>query len=407
MKYSFYPLLSDSRWDTVMLLNSNSEDDHWMLALGAKNHISVSVNEKPFETLEAFHSKNKSWLFGHLSYDLKNAVEALDSSGIERLGFPDLHFFEPEILVEHKNGKLHFHLGHDKKKEIENLLVQPFTEIKSQPLTLSARLSKKQYLEAIRKTLEHIQLGDVYEMNFCQELFAEGATLDPVPVYKNLNDATSAPFSSFYKIKNRYLISASPERYLKKTGRKIISQPIKGTTRRGSTSSEDLELKTALHNDPKERSENVMITDLVRNDLSRFAQKGSVKVEELCGIHSFKTVHQMISTVSCEVSEEVGLAKILRSTFPMGSMTGAPKVSAMQLIERYENMKRGLYSGSVGYIKPNGDFDFNVVIRSLQYNAGSKYLSAMVGGAITSGSDPTREYEECMLKAEALRRALD
>jgi para-aminobenzoate synthetase component 1 len=205
---------------------------------------------------------------------------------------------------------------------------------------------------------------------------------------------------------DQFLISASPERFLKKEGSRIISQPIKGTTRRGQNETEDNELKEQLKNDPKERAENVMITDLVRNDLSRFAQKGTVKVDELCGLYTVKTVHQMISTVSCQVSENVGLAKILRSTFPMGSMTGAPKVSSMQLIERYENMRRGLYSGSVGYVTPDGDFDFNVVIRSLQYNAPKKYLSAMVGGAITSGSIPEKEYEECLLKVEALRKAL-
>lgn len=406
MKFSFWPALKSKRWEKVMLLNSNSHDNHWMLALGEKRSLTLSASGQPFETLEAFQKEKKSWLFGHLSYDLKNAVEDLSTEATSQLAFPDLHFFEPQIVLEHRDGELEFHTGASHRDEIEELLQASSGFENEREVMLRNRISRKDYIESIKRVLEHIQLGDVYEMNFCQEFFAESATIDPASVYHCLNDFSEAPFSAFYKLGDQFLISASPERFLKKEKNKIISQPIKGTTKRGNDEAEDNKLKEQLENDPKERAENVMITDLVRNDLSRFAEKGSVKVEELCGIHSFKTVHQMISTVSCEISEKVGLAKILRSTFPMGSMTGAPKVSSMQLIERYEKMKRGLYSGSVGYITPESDFDFNVVIRSLQYNSKNQYLSAMVGGAITSGSIPEKEYEECLLKAEALRKAL-
>ncbi|MFZ6050426.1 anthranilate synthase component I family protein [Halocola ammonii] len=406
MKFSFWPALKSKRWEKVMLLNSNSQDNRWMLALGEKRSVTLTADDQPFEKLEAFQKEKKSWLFGHLSYDLKNAVEDLSTKAASPLEFPDLHFFEPEIVVEHRDGELNFHTGKIHRTEIEELLQSTFNFEKEGEVILRNRISRKEYIESINRILKHIQLGDVYEMNFCQEFFAENVKIDPATVYHRLNGFSEAPFSAFYKLDDQFLISASPERFLKKEKNKIISQPIKGTTKRGKDEAEDSELREQLQNDPKERAENVMITDLVRNDLSRFAGKGSVKVDELCGIHSFKTVHQMISTVSCEVSEKVGLAKILRSTFPMGSMTGAPKVSSMQLIERYENMKRGLYSGSVGYITPDGDFDFNVVIRSLQFNSANHYLSAMVGGAITSGSIPEKEYEECLLKAEALRKAL-
>jgi para-aminobenzoate synthetase component 1 len=399
-------VLKSNRWKKVMLLNSNSQEDHWMLALGEKRSISISTEDNPFEKLEAFQKEKKSWLFGHLSYDLKNAVEDLSTAAGSKFNFPELHFFEPEVVVEHRNGGLIFHSGEELQEEIEKLLQSPFQPEASEEVVLESRISKADYTKSIERILSHIQQGDVYEMNFCQEFFAEDATIDPVAVYHRLNGFSEAPFSAYYQMGDQFLISASPERFLKKEGSRIISQPIKGTTRRGQNETEDNELKEQLKNDPKERAENVMITDLVRNDLSRFAQKGTVKVDELCGLYTVKTVHQMISTVSCQVSENVGLAKILRSTFPMGSMTGAPKVSSMQLIERYENMRRGLYSGSVGYVTPDGDFDFNVVIRSLQYNAPKKYLSAMVGGAITSGSIPEKEYEECLLKVEALRKAL-
>ena len=200
------------------------------------------------------------------------------------------------------------------------------------------------------------------------------------------------------------IFSGSPERFLKKVGSKLISEPIKGTAKRGLTKTEDEELIKSLVSDPKERAENVMIVDLVRNDLSKIATKNSVQVEELCQIYSFETVHQMISRISCDIKESASFTEIIKATFPMGSMTGVPKIRAMELIEEHESFKRGVYSGSIGYIKPNGDFDFNVVIRSLVYNRKNNYLSCSVGGAITIQSDPEKEYEECLIK---VKRILD
>ena len=244
-------------------------------------------------------------------------------------------------------------------------------------------------------------------MNFCHEFYAENAIVDPFEVYLKLNRVSPMPFSCFYRNKDKYLMCASPERFLKKEGSKIISQPIKGTIKRGVTPKEDEALKNQLLNDPKERSENVMIVDLVRNDLSRTAKKGSVKVDELFGIYSFPQVQQMISTVSAEVKEEHHFVDVIKYAFPMGSMTGAPKIKAMELIEKYETTKRGLYSGTAGYITPAGDFDFNVVIRSILYNASEKYLSFTVGNAITHNSISESEYEECLLKAKAMFEVLE
>ena len=160
-------------------------------------------------------------------------------------------------------------------------------------------------------------------------------------------------------------------------------------------------------NSAKDRSENVMVVDLVRNDLSKVCKEGTVRVDELYGIYSFPQVHQMISTVSGELKEEVCFTDILKATFPMGSMTGAPKNKVMHLIEKYEQTKRGIFSGAVGYISPNGDFDFNVVIRSIMYNADTSYLSFQTGSAITFYSDPEKEWEECLLKAEAIKVVLE
>jgi para-aminobenzoate synthetase component 1 len=201
-------------------------------------------------------------------------------------------------------------------------------------------------------------------------------------------------------------MSGSPERFLKREGDRLMSQPIKGTVRRGRSAEEDNALIDTLQSSEKERAENVMIVDLVRNDLSRIAQKATVEVTELCGIHSFQTVHQMVSTIECRLDKDKGLSDILRATFPMGSMTGAPKISAMKHIDRIEPEGRGSYSGSIGYITPTGDFDFNVLIRSLFHNSKTESLVANVGGAITSLSDAHQEYEECMLKAEAILKAV-
>ncbi|MEC7262982.1 MAG: anthranilate synthase component I family protein, partial [Bacteroidota bacterium] len=275
------------------------------------------------------------------------------------------------------------------------------------PVKIKMRIHKDTYFEKANSFLQHIHRGDIYEANFCQEFYAENSTIDPIAVYQKLNAISEPPFAVFMKLQERYLMCASPERYLKKMGQMVISQPIKGTAPRGKTKSEDLKFKTDLEHDEKEKAENIMIVDLVRNDLSKSALQGSVKVEELCKVHSYKQVHQMISTIISTVSKEKNPIELIKETFPMGSMTGAPKLSAMQIIENLEETKRGLYSGAVGYFDPNGDFDFNVVIRSILYNEANKYVSFSVGSAITSKSDPEKEYRECLLKAKAMRKVLE
>jgi len=247
----------------------------------------------------------------------------------------------------------------------------------------------------------------LYEANFCIEFYGENANIDPLEKFRKLNDISQPPFAVFFKNNKHFLLCASPERYLKKEGNLIVSQPIKGTAKRFPDPIEDEKSKTELASDPKERAENIMITDLVRNDLSHTAQKGSVQVAELCGIYSFMQVHQMISTVTSKLDPQYGVIDVLKTSFPMGSMTGAPKISAMKIIDLLEESKRGLYSGALGYFTPDGDFDFNVVIRSILYNQEKQYVSFSVGSAITSLSVPEKEYEECLLKAKAMREVLE
>ena len=277
----------------------------------------------------------------------------------------------------------------------------------SNSFKINHSVTQSDYLARVEQIKEHIHRGDVYELNYCVEFFSEKRTINPIATYNKLTNISPTPFAAFLKTGDRYLLSASPERYIKRIGNKVISQPIKGTAKRGATNESDIDLKTRLQNDPKEQSENIMITDLVRNDLAKVALRGSVKVEELMGVYTFPQVHQLISTISAEVDANTTWLDIVKATFPMGSMTGAPKMSAMQLIELYEVTKRGLYSGAVGYIAPNGDFDFNVVIRSLLYNHETNSLSFSVGSAITANSNAEQEYKECLLKASALLKALN
>jgi para-aminobenzoate synthetase component 1 len=272
---------------------------------------------------------------------------------------------------------------------------------------IQQRISKEEYLSKVNNMLDYIHRGDIYEANFCMEFFAENAVINPLEKFQKLNEISQPPFAVFFKNNKHFLLSATPERYLRKEGETLISQPIKGTAKRFVEAVEDEKSKQELASDPKERAENIMITDLVRNDLSRTAQKGSVHVDELCGIYSFLQVHQMISTISSKLDPKYSLVDALKLTFPMGSMTGAPKISVMKIIDDLEETKRGLYSGAIGYFTPEADFDFNVVIRSILYNQENQYLSFSVGSAITSLSIPENEYEECLLKAKAMLEVLE
>jgi para-aminobenzoate synthetase component 1 len=293
------------------------------------------------------------------------------------------------------------------EEDWETILKQEPIETKeSSVVTVQPRISKESYIEKVNTLLEHLHRGDVYEANFCMEFYAENTSINPLEKFERLNAISQTPFAVYFKNNQQYLLSATPERYLRKEGEHLISQPIKGTAKRFQDKTEDEQSKANLASDPKERAENIMITDLVRNDLSRTAQKGSVQVQELCAIYSFEQVHQMISTITSKLDNKYSNIDVLRMTFPMGSMTGAPKISVMKIIDELEETKRGLYSGAIGYFSPNGDFDFNVVIRSILYNQKNKYVSFSVGSAITSLSQPESEYEECLLKAKAMHEVL-
>jgi len=398
-----------NQFDVCCFLDSNHYKDAYsaydfVIAVDAQAELRCASGNA-FEQLKTFYELHKKWLFGFFSYDLKNETEDLHSNNADYLNFPDLFFFVPRYLIASKDGQVQMLIGDDAVLDEINSFIIPENGA-NDSIKIAQRLSKTQYLEKVDALKDHIARGDIYEVNFCQEFFAENATINPLQTFDHLNKVSPTPFAGYFKLYEQYILSATPERFLCKRGSRLASQPIKGTARRSMDLAEDEQIKTQLKNDIKEQSENVMIVDLVRHDLTKSAVKGSVKVDELFGIYSFPQVHQMISTISCELDPQVHFIDAIKNAFPMGSMTGAPKVKAMKLIETYEQTKRGVYSGSFGCITPEGNFDFNVVIRSILYNAVTKYLSFQVGGAITFQCDAEKEYEECLLKASAIMKVL-
>ena len=366
-----------------------------------------------FNTLKRFRQQNRDYLFGYLGYDLKNELEDLHSENLDPLKFPDLYFIQPEKLFLWKGDQLELlylsEFAGDMERDLEDILRErpghdgvPGTK----PL-IRPRMTREEYFARMQTILEHIHRGDIYEVNFCQEFYAGQCSIDPLAVYQKLNGISLAPFACFFRAGEKYLICSSPERFVRKEGNRIISQPIKGTAKRQADPAEDARARDRLASDPKERTENIMIVDLVRNDMSKRAMPGSVAVEELCGVYTFRQVHQLISTVTSVVGDSTDPIDLIRDLFPMGSMTGAPKISAMKIIEEQEETKRGLFSGAMGYFTPEGDFDLNVVIRSIQYNRDEAYLSISAGSAVTASSEIEKEYEECLIKARALIQALE
>jgi para-aminobenzoate synthetase component 1 len=386
-----------------------------LLAVGAVDSLEASAGEA-FSQLKRWALDRKEWLFGHFSYDLAAETEtgpARPAPKPDPIGFPDLFFFIPRILIELGPAGMRIGSFQDNQEAIwEAITGTAVMDAERAGMAgippPTARFTPEEYRERVTALQQHILRGDCYEINFCQEFFSQPAAMDPLTGWWSLSAASPNPFSCFYRLNDRYLLCASPERYLKKTGNRIFSQPIKGTSARyphlpaaDSASARD------LYHSAKDRSENVMVVDLVRNDLSKVCIPGSVRVEELYGIYPFPQVFQMISTISGAFRPELHWTDAIRETFPMGSMTGAPKHRVVALIDEYERSRRGIFSGAVGYVTPEGDFDLNVVIRSLLYNSGSRYLSYQVGSGITFYSDPVAEYEECRIKAGGILKALE
>jgi para-aminobenzoate synthetase component 1 len=378
------------------------------IAVGNKK---LKLNPPYFQSLKSYIKDNPTQkLFGYLGYDLKNELEKLKSENQESIAWKPMNFFVPECIILFEKNQLSIQ-SEDVNyyyNEIKNVLSSSESKEEGEFKIshLVAWTNKSEYINTVEKLRNHIEEGDIYEINYCINFSAYSQQINPIQVFKQLCQNSPAPFASFLKMDKKYIVSASPERYIKLKDNKIISQPIKGTARRGKTDLEDKENKKQLSESEKERAENMMIVDLVRNDLAKSAKTGSVKVDEIFGIYSFQQVHQMISTISAEKRDTVHPVDVIKNAFPMGSMTGAPKIRAMELIEEYENSKRNVFSGSIGYFNGENEFDFNVLIRSIYYDEETNNLNYQVGSAITYDSDAEAEYEECLLKAKAIEKTL-
>ncbi|MFM1771148.1 MAG: hypothetical protein RLZZ71_290 [Bacteroidota bacterium] len=394
-------------WDNdhFTFLPPNSNERQAFIAWGKKDAFVLNENNlEDIQKLNDWLAKKTLPVFGYISFEAKKLFEKDIYQNVSTDGSELIYFFEPQHIWKEENGNwipltetepnehsvIHTFISNYKKIEIAS---------NEEKLTFEMLESKDSYVEKIQSVLNHIQRGEYYETNFCMPLQANGELKDAFAHFSKMNNATEAPHAAYFNGDKLQLLCTSPERFIQKVENTIISQPIKGTVKRGATMDEDEENKVLLETSKKERSENIMIVDLVRNDLSRIAEKASVNVKSLCELHTFKTLHHLISTVEAKLPFNITFTEILAATFPMGSMTGAPKISAVQHMEKLEALDRGIYSGSFGVIESNGNFDFNVIIRSAVYNKEKKQTTIKVGSAITQASNAEAEYEECLLKA--------
>lgn len=375
-------------------------ENSFLIGIGCESEFVLGADLN-WSALDAFIQQNKErTLFTVINYQL-----GLDILSVQHTPnrLPLLRVWVPESTYLYESTTAYLVEG--KPDEANQQWAEQLFKLEEPTPSIqwSAKINKANYLNRVNKIKEHIQLGDVYELNFCQSIESQEIELASIqPFFKRMWEQNPTPFAGLVETENWMLASASPERFIQKKGSKLISQPIKGTAPRGKTELEDLKNRNNLQTSTKERAENVMIVDLVRNDLSQLATKGSVHVDELCEIYSFPTVHQMISTISCDLKPDHSFSDILKATFPMGSMTGAPKKAAVELAEKYEGFSREFYSGSLGVIYPDGNFDLNVLIRTLFYDSDTRKLSCGVGGAITILADAEDEYEECKVKVDKI-----
>ena len=348
---------------------------------------------------------NLGW-FGWVSYSYRTFLEQVPKQREAAVPFPPAFFFEPEVLLRFTGDTC----------QIKSVAIQPadlFQQIQAISMAEEQNLSNtqavsrvdfQQYQTAFDAVQAHIQAGDLYETNLCIDHRIQVENVDFLQLHHRLMEESPMPFAAYVQYKEASISCASPERFFKVEGSTILSQPIKGTARRSHSLARDTVLRNELATIEKERVENVMIVDLVRNDLSRIAHQ--VQVSELCKVYTLSTVHQMVSTVVGTLKKKETLAGILRALFPMGSMTGAPKISALTISDRVEQFERGLYSGTIGYVLPDGHMDFNVVIRSMLYHAKEQILHFPTGSAITHYAQAASEYEECLLKAKSIETIL-
>ncbi|CAN5221574.1 anthranilate synthase component I family protein [soil metagenome] len=351
-----------------------------------------SFENKPWDIFKRFRQESE-WLFGFIGYDMKNNIHSITSTNKSMYNAPDLYMMEPSVLFKIENDSIEQILG-------ETIDIGLDSEINVDCIVRDVvpRISKDDYITTVRKIKDYIKEGDFYELNYSYP-FTAGFSGDSFALYKKMRAVNPVPFGSFIELDDVSICCFSPERFLKNSGGHLLSEPIKGTSGRSTDPVTDERLRNELKN-AKNEAENLMIVDLVRHDLSRVSKPGSIRVSKLYDIQTFDTVHQLISRIEGEMMVNTDPVEVIKACFPMGSMTGAPKLEVMKHIEDLECYKRGIYSGSIGYFTPDGDFDFNVVIRTAIIQGNS--LTYPAGGAITGDSDPYEEWNETLIKARNL-----
>ncbi len=355
--------------------------------------------------------RSRDWCFGHMSYAQLHPAFGLQNLPPALNAWPMQNWFVPEWVLEWRHDRVRLHAIPEREAHALQVVAamgraRPAAPV-SRPIAWEPRVHRDEYLTQARRLMDHIQRGDIYEVNYCIERTAADSDFDPFTAFDRLASRTRAPFASFYRLEHLFALCASPERFLRFDGGSVFAEPMKGTRPRGPDQATDQRLKQELASNGKERSENVMALDVVRHDLSRVAHERSVVVEELCTVRSYPRVHQLVSKVRATMRENCSPMDVVAASFPMASMTGAPKRRAMQLIAQAEQRDRGLYSGTLAHFAPDGTGELNVVIRTVLFDGTTGSLSLSTGSALTAQCDPDQEWEECELKARSVIDAMD
>ena len=429
-----YPNILESQKDPEKLGRyTYIMSDPFLVIKAKKDRISIEgrsgikeVTGNPLEILEEYlgryRRENDTHLpfiggaVGYLGYDLCHHVEELPNTVTDDVNIPDMFFgfYDGIVIIDHLEEKKYIAAmgieedAESKAEKIEKKLksekkINSEKSYRAEDVQFNCNMTKDYYLNSIQRVKDYIAAGDIYQINFTQRFDCK-LNKSPLELYERLRNTNPAPFASYMSFGEGEIVCCSPERFISVKDGVLETRPIKGTIARGETPEEDAANKEVLINSEKDRSELLMIVDLERNDLGRVSEVGSVEVTELFHIEEYATVFQQVSTVKSIKRRDVGLSELLKATFPGGSITGAPKIRAMEVIDELETTSRNLYTGSIGYIGFDGDLDLNIVIRTVVCKDERAYFQ--VGGGIVWDSDPESEYEESVLKGRALKEAL-
>lgn len=422
-----YSYIGIDPYSTLILKNSKIQIDNQF----KENADVFKLIEKKLEVMTLIAHPDlppfQGGAAGYFSYDLARSIETLPNHAQNDLDLPDivLGFYDLIISFDHLQKKAWIvssgfpETEHEKNsKRAESRIAWLLQGIQSSPIKMNdthnaslitgsiySNFTKSQYIEAILRCQSYILNGDIFQVNLAQRFECMLSNdIGSFDLYKKIRILNPSPYSAYFNFDDNSIISSSPERFIQMINKKVEARPIKGTIHRAKSSKEDWQFATKLQNCQKNRSENMMIVDLLRNDLSKVCEPQSVKVTSLCQLESFQSVHHLVSVIEGTLREKYSAIDLLKATFPGGSVTGAPKIRAMEIIDNIEPHRRGPYCGSIGYIGFDGTMDLSILIRT--FIAKDKRVTFHAGGAIVLDSDPLQEYEETLAKVSILKSAL-